>query len=44
MKFKFKNLNLSKQISIWLAMLFSLIVLLSIGALVSIEGIWVNTA
>jgi len=41
---KMKNLTISKQIYIWLAMILLLIVLLSASALSSIEGIWVNTA
>jgi hypothetical protein len=39
-----KNLRISKQINIWLALILLLIVLLSASALVSIEGLWVNTA
>ncbi|NTW89006.1 MAG: hypothetical protein HGB26_07795, partial [Desulfobulbaceae bacterium] len=41
---KMKNLTISKQIYIWLMMMLLLIVLLSASALISIEGIWVNTA
>ncbi len=41
---KMKNLTISKQIYIWLAMIMLLIVLLSVSALSSIEGMWVNTA
>ncbi len=39
-----KNLKISKQIYIWLAIMLLLIVLLSASALSSIEGMWVNTA
>jgi len=39
-----RNLRISKQINIWLAIILLLIVLLSVSALISIEGVWVNTA
>ncbi len=35
-----KNLSISKQINIWLAMILFLIALLSGSALISIEGLW----
>lgn len=41
---KFKNLNMSKQIIIWVTMIFLLMLALSISALISIENIWFNTA
>ncbi len=39
-----RNLKISKQINIWLVAIILLIVLLSSTALISIEGVWANTA
>ncbi|NCB74521.1 MAG: hypothetical protein EOM51_07250 [Clostridia bacterium] len=41
---KLKNLKISNQIIIWMSVILLISIVFTVSALVSIEGLWTNTA